>query len=122
MIYLATPYAHEDPAVMERRFDAVTRFAGRLMQLGVLVYSPITHNHPIATRIDLPRTWDYWAQFDLAILATCSQLLVLKLDGWQKSTGVRAEIEYAEEHGIPVIYADEPVILPVRGLSPAVHA
>ncbi len=106
MIYLATPYAHDDPAVMQRRFEQVTRYAGELMRLGVLVYSPISHNHPVATTVTLPRTWEFWRDHDLAMLTRCSQLLVLRLDGWQKSTGVRAEMDFAAERGIPIVYAD----------------
>lgn len=105
MIYLAGPYAHEDVKIMEERFNKLTRYAGELMKLGVLVYSPITHNHPIATRIELPRTWDYWRDFDLAVLSRCSQLIVLKLPGWNKSVGVNAEMEYCRANNIPIVFA-----------------
>ena len=36
----------------------------------------------------------------------CKCVLVLKLDGWEESTGVKAEIKIAESLGIPVEYVD----------------
>jgi len=52
MIYLATPYSHDDPEVMEERFALVTATAAQLMLAGYVVYSPITHGH--AVQVALP--------------------------------------------------------------------
>ncbi len=108
MIYLASPYAHKNPLIMELRFEKVCRVAGAMMKDGLFIYSPIAHNHPIATRIDLPRTWDFWKNIDLHILEKCDQLWVLKLEGWEESKGVAAEIKFAEEKKIPITYVPEP--------------
>jgi hypothetical protein len=91
---------HPDPEVMEKRFDMLTRYAGNLMAMGIEVYSPITHNHPIATRVNLPRTWAFWSQFDLPMLKRCEYMNVLTMSGWEKSVGVTAEINYCKEHNI----------------------
>ena len=87
IIYLAAPYSHQDPAVMEARFQAANHAAAALMRQGYLVFSPISHTHPIAVLGGLPRDWDYWDRFDRAMLATCSRLVVLMLDGWRVSPG-----------------------------------
>lgn len=102
MIYLACPYSDPDPAVMEQRFDAVCRKAGELMNQGHVVYSPIAHCHPIATRVDLPRTWDFWERFDREMLRNAREIWILKLPGWETSAGVKAERQIAIELGIPV--------------------
>lgn len=106
MIYLASPYSDADPAVMEQRFDAVCRKAGELMNRGHVVYSPIAHCHPIAVRVDLPRTWDFWQRFDRGMLRNARELWVLKLPGWETSAGVAAERAIATELGIPVVEID----------------
>lgn len=103
-VYLASPYAHADPAVMQARYEAAVRVAGSLMREGVAVYSPIAHNHPIAQAVDLPRTWDFWRRMDLPILMTASALYVLCLDGWRESIGVSAEIEFVGRMGKPIVY------------------
>lgn len=106
LIYLATPYSHPDPAIMHERFETVNRVAARLMRAGLHIFSPISHTHPIAVAGDLPRGFDFWEQYDRAILSACCRVMVLRLAGWQESKGVAAEIVIAGELGIPVYYID----------------
>jgi hypothetical protein len=104
LIYIASPYSHGAENVRRDRFDAVCEYAGRLMQLGHVVYSPIAHSHPIAMRVGLPTDWDYWKTFDHAMITRSTALMVLMLPGWRESEGVTAEIKMARELGIPVDY------------------
>lgn len=106
LVYLATPYTHEDAAVKQRRFEVVNRVAAELMRSGVHVFSPISHTHPIALAGDLPGDWQFWEQYDRAVLKACVRVLVLRQEGWAESTGVRAEIKIAEEMGLPVEFID----------------
>ena len=39
-------------------------------------------------------------------LKLANTVVVLKLDGWRESKGVKAEIAYAARHGIPVAYME----------------
>jgi hypothetical protein len=112
MIYLASPYAHTDPAVMQKRYEMAVQFVNDQYKVNIPIYSPIVHNHPVALLGGLPRTWDYWKMIDLAMLRLCHALWVLQLPGWDKSVGVTAEIKFAEEVGmliryIPTIVNDE---------------
>ncbi|MBU2072740.1 MAG: DUF1937 family protein [Gammaproteobacteria bacterium] len=106
MLYLASPYSDPDPAVMEVRFDAVCRKAGELMNAGNVVYSPIAPCHPIAVRVGLPRTWDFWEKFDREMLKGADSFAILRLPGWDTSKGVAEERKIAEELGIPVTEID----------------
>lgn len=106
LVYLACPYSHPDMAVRCQRFDAVNVVAGALMRSGKLIFSPISHTHPIAVVGNLPMGWDFWHAYDRAFLEHSNAVIVLCLDGWQESTGVQAEIKIARELGIPVEYAD----------------
>lgn len=109
MIYLASPYAHPDPAVMQQRYEAVSECAAVLMQDGKCIYSPITHNHPIAIKYSLPRDWNFWRKIDYGMLRHASAVYVLKLEGWELSVGVLAEVNEAHLLNIPVIYLNPEV-------------
>ncbi len=106
MIYLASPYTHEDPVVVRQRFDAVCRAAAVIMGQGVRIFSPIAHTHPIAESGALPLGWDYWEQYDREMIGFCDEFWVLMLDGWDNSRGVRAEARIAHEFGKPAYFVD----------------
>ncbi len=107
MVYLASPYTNADKAVEEQRFIAATKACGWLMNNHPeiqMFYSPIAHTHPIAQVCTLPGVWQFWATADECILSRCSEIWVLAIDGWKKSTGVTAEIKIAQRLGLGVRY------------------
>lgn len=104
LIYLASPYSHPDPEIRRQRFETVCFAAANLMREGHHIFSPIAHTHPIALHGELPKGWEFWQEYDRKIIAVCGELWVLRMDGWDKSVGVQAEIKIAEELGIPVKY------------------
>lgn len=112
LIYLACPYSYKDsdPAkimqIKEERFLAVNKAAAKLMEQGNYIFSPISHTHPIAMAGNLPGGWDYWEGYDRCMLSCCKKIIVLRLAGWETSTGVQAEIKIGQELGIPVEYID----------------
>lgn len=101
-IYLACPYSHPDSDVRQARFEAVNVVAAKLMRAGHIVYSPISHSHPIAEAGGLPLGWDYWERVDREFIAWADAVHVFCLDGWKESRGVQAEIKMAAEMGKPV--------------------
>ena len=106
LVYLASPYSHLDPEVMERRFLDVCKVAAKLMSEGVFVFCPIAHTHPMAVAGNLPREFDFWEKYDRVVLGQCKKLIVVKMPGWDISKGVQAEINIATEIGIPVEYME----------------
>ncbi len=106
MIYLASPYSHPDAAVRQQRFEAACRVAAELIRRGHVVFSPIAHSHSIAQH-GLPMDWGFWEAQDRRLLAACDELWVLKLDGWQHSRGVQAEIAIARALGKAVRFVSE---------------
>ena len=107
MIYLISPYSHPTAAVREERFRAACRAAAILMSEGHAVFAPVVHGHPIAA-CGLPHEWSFWQSCDREFLAVCDEAVVLRIDGWQESAGVAAEIRLAAELGKPVRYLDPP--------------
>lgn len=106
LVYLAVPYSHPYPEVREERFRAVNRVAAKLMEQGLHIFSPISHSHPISIEGNLPTNWEYWEAYDRAFLNASNKLIVLMLDGWDKSVGVAGEIAIAKELGIEIEYID----------------
>ena len=106
MIYLASPYSHEDPRVRDQRFDEVSAAAAALMARGVQLFCPISHTHPIAVMGDLPKGFEFWETYDRWFLERCDAIVIAKINGWRQSKGVTAEREIAAELGLPDVAYD----------------
>ncbi|MHB0978414.1 MAG: DUF1937 family protein [Minisyncoccota bacterium] len=105
-IYLASPYSHSMPAVRELRFHQANAAAAWLMRQGHVVFSPISHSHPIAAYLPEKQLLDhkFWMAQDLGILTLASSLFVLMTPGWDKSKGMAAELLHAKKHNIQIEY------------------
>ena len=102
-IYLATPYSHPDKNIELKRFEAVNKKAAELMQRGYIVFSPVSHSHPINKFTSIKTDWEFWKRQDFQFIEWADELWVLEVDGWDNSVGVLAEIERAKKLGMPVI-------------------
>jgi hypothetical protein len=105
LVYLASPYSHPDPAVRESRFQAACQATSHLMRAGLHVFSPIAHTHPVILAGTLPTGWEFWRAYDEAVLSACRALVVLELDGWEESEGVRGEVEIARQLNLATYHA-----------------
>jgi len=103
--YLAIPYSHTDDYMKELRFEVANAVSARLMKEGEVIFSPISHSHPMA-KYGLPGDWDYWKDQDIMFLNVCSEFYVVMLKGWKESTGVSAEIAHMEQRGIDIQFID----------------
>ena len=104
--YLASPYTHSDPAVREQRFKAACKAAARLIQEGEVVFCPIAHSHPIDLEFATPASGQFWKHHDAPFLAGAARLKILAIEGWADSVGVREEVRYAHDNGIPMEFID----------------
>lgn len=106
-VYLASPYTHANPAVMELRVKQAAAAAAKLMTEGYIIFSPVVHSHYVAKFGNLDAVdLEFWMKQDMPLLATMQELFVLELSGWQGSKGVQREIRLAKEHGMPITYMD----------------
>ena len=105
LVYLALPYNHKDPEVVEQRVRALCIIDGFFAEQGVHTISPIL-KHLVLQHTQLPSSWEYWSTFSETLLSRCSKLVVLKIPGWEKSTGVNAEILLAEKYNLLIEYID----------------
>jgi len=49
---------------------------------------------------------EFWLKQDFAVLQHAKELIVFKMDGWDRSKGVAAEIKFAQELDIPIRYIE----------------
>src|SRR6516164_1938445 len=106
LVYLATPYS-KYPAGLEKAHSEAARLTGELLKLGLRVYSPISHTHPIAVYAGInPLDHSIWLPFDQAIMSKSDALLVAKMDKWEESYGIGEEIKWFGEAGRPIHYLD----------------
>ena len=106
MVYLAAPYSHDDHRVEVERFNRINEIAGQLINEGMIIFSPISHSHPIKESNKLPGTWDFWKKYDYEFLKCCDTIIVLMLDGWDTSVGVQSEIKMSKDLGLKVEYME----------------
>lgn len=112
-VYLATPYSRY-PDGLEAAFRDAAKLAARLLELGVRVYSPICHTHPIAIHGELdPLDHSIWLPFDEAMMEACDAIVVAMMPSWKQSKGIKYEIDYFTLEGKPVFYL-EPGTLEIR--------
>lgn len=106
LLYVGTPYTRYKGGI-EPAFVDACKLTARLVQAGVNVYSPIAHTHPIAIHGGLdPLDLTLWLDFDAAMMMKADAMIVARLDGWDKSSGVRHEIDVFEAAGKPVFHLD----------------
>ncbi|HLD16226.1 MAG TPA: DUF1937 family protein [Coxiellaceae bacterium] len=106
--YLSNPYQGTEAQRKERAHLAAetTLF---LLKQGIPVFSPIVHNHSLVQEMPELSTEErrlLFLPFDFVMLKVAKRMIVLKLEGWEHSHGVKAEINFCEEHHIPVVYAN----------------
>lgn len=102
MLYLACPYRDADPAVERERLGHAAHVLRQAVDAGVCLYSPLNHLDAVSTA-----PYRRYYRHGLQMLRRADIVVVLKLRGWQSSTGVQLEVRAAERLGVDVIYLDE---------------
>jgi len=119
-IYLACPYSHKNKDIRKYRVKMANRKAAELMIAGNIVFSPLSHSHPISECFNTsPRGHAFWLKQDLWILDICDELHILCLPEWEKSIGIAIEIQAARDKNMSIVYDNLPKIPiqdPKRGL------
>lgn len=104
--YLASPYTHTSANKRAERAYDVQNVSARLLSKRINVYSPIWATHEAACDHALPTDHLFWLEFNKVFIDPAAGMVVVMLDGWQSSAGIRQEIEYARQCGKPVYFLD----------------
>ena len=105
LIYVAAPYSDEDNTVVDFRIREYCRIDALLLSLGYFTAAPLL-KHFVRSYGDLPSDWSYWQNYCKATMKHCTAMMIIKLPGWEVSSGVLGEVELARELGIPIFYFD----------------
>lgn len=118
LIYLASPYWHEQEVIRLTRANMVKKKTAELMENGYVVFSPICHAVNIAPHLPaaLRNSHDFWMGIDLPILRVCAEFWVLTLHEWQLSVGITRELEEAKLLHKPIRYIE--YVDPTLGRNP----
>lgn len=115
--YVASPYsapkgelAEAARLLREKRYRLAMRFVAWAIEKKMIVYSPILHCHDLAIVYELPPGHEFWLAFDKAMVKGGGGVIVLCIDGWQESFGVKTEIALAHSSGFPVLFALEDLV------------
>lgn len=106
MIYLATPYYSPDTIIMNSRFEFCSKYVADRVATGEVIFSPIIYGHTLCQFREMPRDFEFWRDLCFKFLPHCHTIRVLKMEGWELSRGIKAELERAEELGIKIEYEE----------------
>ena len=105
LIFVSSPYSHPDDKVREENYQKVSKYTAELISKGHVAFSPILYGHNAVNFVpDMPTDWAFWKNFCLTFLSRCDEMIVYTMEGWDKSRGVKEEIEYANSLGIKIKY------------------
>lgn len=105
LTYLAAPYYHADPEIPKQRMITFYQIDAALSAQGLMLVSPL-YKVETAKHGEIPDTFNFWERYCYEMLAVCGEMIIILMDGWNKSSGVKAEIKYCQEHQIPIRYYD----------------
>jgi Domain of unknown function (DUF1937) len=106
VIYFASPYSSSDIDVVNKRFESACKVVANLVSEGYVVFSPIIYGHTLVEWHKMPSDWEFWRKFCQSFLVKCDEMVVYKLEGWEDSKGVQAEIELANQLGLNITYIE----------------
>jgi nucleoside 2-deoxyribosyltransferase len=111
-IYLACPYTFNP----ELSFGIANKHAAQLMNEGHIVFSPISHSHPIADALDehLRLDHEFWMKQDIPFVDWVDEVHVVVIgeegmDLIKRSKGVSRELEYAQIRNKSIVYRHEDI-------------
>ena len=105
LYYLSNPYNGTDEQE-EQRAHLAAKACVTLLKSGISLVSPVVHTHALGAHLSLSKDERraLLMPVDIELLHRCDGMIVLKLEGWQDSIGMRAEINFCQAKGIPVYY------------------
>lgn len=103
--YLSIPYTFNP----EKSFEIANIVAARLMSKGYIIFSPISHSHPIADYLDteLRTSQEFWMKQDIPLVSKCDEMIIVVIgdNGYsliENSKGCQSEIKEAKRLEMPI--------------------
>jgi hypothetical protein len=104
--YVATCYT-QHPKGQQAAFEDACMITATLMKMGLKVFSPISHSHPIADTGDIDKLdWGFWKEQCQPMIDQACGIIVARMPGWEQSVGITYEIGEFEKAGKMILYFD----------------
>ena len=111
--YVAAPYSASDLFISLYRKKHQEVVIGSLAALGVFCMDPLANHYVVETLKvsngpSLPTDFAFWDGFCYRAMRSCDGIVICdNIEGWDTSRGVQAEIKYATELGLTIVYASQ---------------
>jgi len=103
--YVASPYSHPDESVRIARYRAAVHATMVLFQKNIATFGPIAFSaNSSFLKYNIKTDFAAWEALDKLFISKSDGIIVLTIDGWDRSVGVTAEIAFAKSLGLPVLY------------------
>lgn len=112
VIYIASPYSHENEEVVAMRIKALQQIVVNMTMTGIVCICPVLHYHQL--REQLPQDPLFWIKVCRKWLSRCDELCVAQFEDWEQSGGVRDEFQYAKQKGIHISYINPDKHIDIR--------
>ena len=111
LYYLAVPYQGSEEE-KKYRTELSLKATVEFLRQGISLFSPVIYVNKIAEELNLPsleKRREIVMPYLFEFLTVSKGLILITIDGWQKSWGVQQELKFCHETHIPVftIQADE---------------
>ena len=103
-IFVAGPFNADSEDIKNKRVQSIAEYCVKLFNNGDSPISALLMGLSFAKYGNLTTDTDTWKVFSETMLKGCDEVHVLKIEGWQKSSGVKIEIEKAIRLNIPIKY------------------
>lgn len=119
-VYVSFPYSSKEYEQRKHRQLQAKKYAMHLAMNNCTPISAALLADPEKPDHDSLLTLDQWNGLSRDLLSVCTEMHVVLVEGWDKSSGVAHEIEHAEFLQIPVKYFDVRSGAPVQVERPAI--
>jgi hypothetical protein len=108
--YLATVYRKHE-AGLDAAAEEAARYAAAFTDAGIPVFAPIPHGHAIAKHSQTSPDAQFWADLQFHFMRPAYGLIVVRMDHWNESSGIKEEIKFFTAARRPIIHVntDDPV-------------
>jgi hypothetical protein len=101
--YLATVY-RKHAVSLDAAADEAAMYAALFLDAGIPVFSPIVHGHAFAKHSKTLPSAQFWADLQMHFMQPADGLIVVQMDGWTVSRGIRLELKWFRESKRPIVY------------------
>jgi hypothetical protein len=113
LICLIAPYSDRNPRIVAKRMATFYMTDAALCEQGNITISCLDKHSRLPFNSALRGDYDFWKRQAETMIKVCDKVVVIKMDGWETSSGVTQELALAKSLGKPIEYI-EPVLPPVH--------